>query len=103
MGSYVINTIKILTLNPGESELQVKEIDNTLKELQSIVGGYIEVVNIGNNCIIICNEEGKILNLKPNILFGNDVIVGTIIFSKFNDEGEFISLDDEDIEFIKNI
>ena len=55
------------------------DIENTLEKLQEIVGGYIETVPIGQY-VIICNEEGKLRNLKPNRKIGHDLIVGTFIF-----------------------
>ena len=56
--------MKILVLSNGE--LKEKDIDNTLEELQKIVGGYIEFPFLGNrfrdNVIdAIINEEGKFI------------------------------------------
>ena len=42
------------------------EIPNTLKALQSIVGGYIETVTVSADLCIICNEEGRIRELAHN-------------------------------------
>lgn len=33
--------------------------DFTLRELQSIVGGYIELVRLGNDNVMVINEEAK--------------------------------------------
>ena len=33
--------------------------DFTLRELQSIVGGYIELVRLGNGNVMVINEEAK--------------------------------------------
>lgn len=68
-----------------------------LDELQRIVGGYIEVVQVGvyaDGCItaleMYVNEEGKLKNLPVNnlatMLYQNirateDVIVGTVLVS----------------------
>ena len=38
----------------------------TLEELQSIVGGYIEVIRLPDERILIVNEEGRLRNLPPN-------------------------------------
>lgn len=38
----------------------------TLKEMQDAVGGYIEVVYDDDEMQIICNEEGKMLDLPEN-------------------------------------
>ena len=39
-----------------------------LKELQKIVGGYIEVVDLGNEQLMVVNEEGKINGLPYNYM-----------------------------------
>ncbi|MBQ8994498.1 MAG: DUF3846 domain-containing protein [Oscillospiraceae bacterium] len=53
-------------LKPVGGTPEVKTIENTLEELQRIVGGYIEVVDIGSHTVIICNEEGKIRSEPKN-------------------------------------
>jgi hypothetical protein len=40
--------------------------DNLLKQLQALVGGYVEVVNLGYGKILLVNEEGLLENLPPN-------------------------------------
>lgn len=58
----------------------------TLKEMQEIVGGYIEFIYLPNNKILVVNEEGKLNNLPVNeiatfIYFPiiRDVIVGNVL------------------------
>ena len=61
--------------------------DYSLKELKEFVGGYIEIIKLGNNRLMVINEEGKLYNLPLNIkatgiiqLHGrNDVIVGNAL------------------------
>lgn len=38
----------------------------TLEELQGFVKGYIELVYLHDNLIIVCNEEAKLHDLKMN-------------------------------------
>ena len=66
-------------------------IDNTLKAFQKVVGGYIEVVTLERNTVIVCNEEG-LLNWMPYncTIDGND-FAGTIIMVKEDGE-EFASI-----------
>ena len=47
---------------------RVEEVGNTLKDLQQAVGGSIEVVpaELGDDALVICNEEGKVNGLTPN-------------------------------------
>lgn len=40
--------------------------DFTLEELQEFVGGYIEVINIDKDTIMVLNEEGMMLGLPYN-------------------------------------
>ena len=38
----------------------------TLKEMQDAVGGYIEIVYDDGDMQIVCNEEGKLMDLPEN-------------------------------------
>lgn len=40
--------------------------DFSLEELQGFVGGYIEIVKVGNNRVMVVNEEGKLYRLPLN-------------------------------------
>ena len=79
----------------------VKEIPNELKAMQELVGGYIETAPLINGLIIVCNEEGMILNLPINNnlglnIFGNFFVVRTNL-------GEFASINDKDIEILNQM
>ena len=54
------------------------------------MGGYIEVLTLNGNEIMVVNEEGKINNLPLNLqateLFGLDVIVGDVLVCKDSEE-----------------
>lgn len=104
--------MKVLVLSNGE--LKEKEIDNTLEELQKIVGGYIEFPFLGNkfkdNVIdVIINEEGKFIEgLKPEIAVVSekvgsimDIVYGNCIFASHDREGNTIALTDKQIEIVK--
>ena len=81
---------------------KVKIIKNTLEEKQELVQGLIEVIPY-NDMLLICNEEGKILNLEPNVIFDFDYIAGDCFFFFFDyKRGDFKSLTMEEIEFAKN-
>lgn len=62
----------------------------TLEEMQGIVGGYIQIINLGNGNVMVINEDGKLLNLPKNAhatiiahqhkaIFPLDYIVGTAL------------------------
>lgn len=40
----------------------------TLEELKSVVGGYIEIVQLTEDYLMVINEEGKLLNLPINVI-----------------------------------
>lgn len=103
--------MKVLVLS--NNELKEKEIENTLEELQKIVGGYIEFPLISHrfkeNIIdAIINEEGKFIEgLKPEIAIIDgktkqvlDVVFGNCIFASHDKEGNTIALNDEQIKII---
>lgn len=103
--------MKVLVLSNGQ--LEVKDIDNTLEELQKIVGGYIEFPFLGNkfkdNVIdVIINEEGKFVKgLRPEIAIVNekvgnilDIVYGNCIFASHDNEGNTIALTDEQIKVV---
>ena len=72
-------------------EVKPKDKFFSLKELQKFVGGYIEIVSLGDGTKLICNEEGKLDGLVVNhpamvaarehgwTLFPDDYLVGNIL------------------------
>lgn len=91
--------IKVLIVEPAYDPY-VKEIYNTLQEKQKIVGGLIEFIALENNVDLICNDEGKMLNLEMNKIITNDVICGTFIIAG-QEKGNTISLTEEQIKKYK--
>ena len=71
--------MKIVVKKVGQKP-EVKEINGELHEMQEIVGGYIECINIVENILCVCNEEGKLMGLLPNLVFNRDIIVGYVFF-----------------------
>lgn len=55
----------------------------TLEELQTYVGGYVEMITLPDGKKMIMNEEGRINNLKINpqasILTSGITIVGDVV------------------------
>ena len=106
--------MKMIIKNPGEKHL-IKEMDDNLKLLQDMLGGYIEYPYIEplhkQNIAMIVNEEGKLFNLPPSILLIHDgevcdMIAGSAIFVglKYTEEGiENTDLTNEQIEFINKL
>lgn len=94
--------MKILRVQPLRRP-EVIEIKHTLDNLQKEVGGDIEAIYPWeDNAAIICNEEGKYLNLPLNRALkdqnGNiyDIVAGTFLIVGLGEEN-FISLTDKQI------
>lgn len=81
---YDRDIIMAVIKKPGEIA-EMKKIPNTLEAFQETVGGYIETVTLASYCIIICNEEGRLLGLPFNCkicgmsFYGPIALVGSTI------------------------
>lgn len=54
--------VKVIRKRPGEAP-ELIDIPNALEALQKEVGGYIETYTFAKNACIVCNEEGRLLDL----------------------------------------
>lgn len=72
--------ISVLIKEPGKSPRHVW-IENSLKNLQQTVGGYIEVLRIATDGVIICNEEGRLMGLPYCCTVADVDFVGTIVLA----------------------
>lgn len=94
---YKEEQIRVLVVAPLQKPV-IKMIENTLEAQQEIVEGDIEYINIEDDAVLVCNEEGKLMNLQANRRVGYDVIAG-IFFIAHDDGSEYLkSLTDEQIE-----
>lgn len=94
---YKEEQIRVLVVAPLQKPV-IKMIENTLEAQQEIVEGDIEYINIEDDAVLVCNEEGKLMNLQANRRVGYDVIAG-IFFIAHDDGSEYLkSLKDEQIE-----
>lgn len=85
-------------------EPEEMEIEDTLEAKQALVDGLIEVVYVSEGLLLICNEEGKLDGLLPNLVFEFDYIAGDCFFIGDDYEnGDFKSLTDEQIEEVKEL
>lgn len=74
------NSIKVLKKEPGKAP-EIVTIDGSLSSMQDIVGGYLEVLPLPRcRAIMVCNEEGRMLELPHNLTLMGRHIVGTIFF-----------------------
>ena len=74
---------------------ELVEVDNTLKSLQTEVGGHIETVTIASDVVVICNEEGVPLGMPYNCRFVGVDFVGTILVVG-RDRDEFCDVPEAD-------
>ena len=58
--------MQVLIVEP-ERRPEVREIDDSLAEMQGIVGGFIQpVYPFEDSVALVCNEEGKFMDLPAN-------------------------------------
>lgn len=72
-------TVRVLVVPVGRPP-EVHEIPNTLEAAQSIVGGYIEAVSVGDDSGVmgLCNENGRSMGLPRNRIVLGDFFVARV-------------------------
>lgn len=101
--------MKVLVVEPMKP-CEVREIPDTLEAMQALVGGDIEAVtSLRYASAIICNENGKLLDLPHNRplldesgLLPLDILHGTFFITGMSGE-HFVSLTDEQIHRYKDL
>lgn len=100
--------IKALKIAPLE-KTEVCYVKNELRALQEAVSigadyvGLIEILDLDERTCILCNEEGKLINLMPNRRVGDDIICGVFYVVGQDREGNLTSLTDEQIEHYSEV
>ncbi len=97
--------MQVLVVEP-ERRPEVKEIDGSLKSMQEIVGGLIQpVYPFDDPVALVCNDEGKLMNLPANRALRDeasgmyDIVCGTFFLCGAPPESDhFIGLTPEQIE-----
>jgi hypothetical protein len=84
-------------LIPVQQEPKVIIVEDNFREMQKLVGGYIEYFQLDSNTNAILNEEGKINGMEGNRLVGNEIICGDFLVVGDNGMGESASLTDEQV------
>ena len=96
--------IKVLMVEPGKAPT-VTTLKNELRSLQEAVSigaehvGYIEIIGIDDDVCILCNEEGKLINLEPNRRFYQDILCGVFYVTGEDSDGNLTSLPEKYIEY----
>lgn len=78
------NQIRVLLVQPGKYPKEIK-IDGSLESMQSVVGGNIEeYMPFEDEVALVCNEEGKFLDLPLNrAVYGEEKEMLDIIAGDF--------------------
>ena len=105
MGNFVSGYIMRVSDDGVNYQGYLADIENTLEEFQSIVAGNIEVIRISYDVLAVLNECGKFNGFNPSRLWKVndylDVIHGNIVCVRSDNDGNFVSIQDEDITVIK--
>lgn len=78
-------TIKVLKISPGKMPEAI-EIEDELSALQAAVGGYVESVTFSPDMVVLCNGDGRRLNLRSNCMIGGICFVGDILITGKQDD-----------------
>ena len=97
--------MRVLVVEP-ERRPEVREIEDSLKAMQEIVGGLIQpIYPFDEPVALLCNDEGKMLNLPMNRGLRDkngqiyDIVSGTFFLcGASTDNDHFTSLTTEQIE-----
>lgn len=93
--------IRVIYKQPA-APAQIVEIPNTLAALQEAVGGYIEAVTLTEDTAMICNEEGRLKGMAPNLTLCGVEFVGPILMVGV-DQDEFVDLGEAAVEFFMGV
>jgi hypothetical protein len=103
-----MENIRAMVVKADSEALTVTEhFEHSLENLQKAVGGYIEAVRITDSIVMWVNEEGKLNDLAPNFNLNGvgdmllDVVVGDVVITGCNGEGDTLSLSYDNVEELK--
>lgn len=95
--------MRILYVGSEPRDIHIRHIDGSLKAMQEIVGGYIEPAAPAQvraqGLEMLVNADGIMSGLPCNSNLFPFFFVGNAFFVRVNKD-EFVSLTDEDIEFL---
>lgn len=96
--------MRVLVVEPKRRP-EVREIDDSLKAMQDIVGGLIQPIYLENSAVLVCNDESKLLDLPANRGLRDkngqlcDIVCGTFFLCNAPpDSDHFTSLTPEQVE-----
>ena len=99
--------VGMMRVQEGQArQIYIDEIENDLGAYQKYVGGLIQCIGLTDDIEIICNDEGKLMNLPINRAWfyeGEmiDIFTGDILACRTDMDGNFDDIREEDIDEIK--
>jgi hypothetical protein len=83
----------------GSKEILRRTAPLELKELQTLVGGYIEAVKLTpkSNVMMMVNEEGRLMDLPPNPHCPG--VLGNVVVGKMQG-AQFVGLNDAEMQVL---
>lgn len=95
--------IKVIVKDPGKDP-EVMEIQNDLKVLQELVGGYVQSVTMADDLMMLMDDDGRMKGKNANVFFTkyDDFIFGPVVFTGVNGK-EFASISDKYLEGIPGV
>lgn len=72
--------MRVIKKEPGKKP-EVVDIENSLEEIERLIGGNVAVVPIADDVVILCNADGKEKNMPYNV---NVPFFGTVMVSGVN-------------------
>jgi len=101
-------SIRVLKVEPHKRP-EVVFLENHLTALQEAVSigaeyrGLIELVNLSKDACILCNEEGKLINLEPNRRLGRDILCGVFYVTGQTEDGDLASLSEPEMQYYMDL
>ena len=90
------NLLRVVYVEPNRPAYET-EIGSDLHSQQKAVGGLIELVNMGNGCFLVCNDEGKLMGMEGNRRIGNGSVIAGPFFIVGDGGEDFCSLTDSQV------
>jgi hypothetical protein len=87
---------KVLVASPGEGV----SLQQMTHELNELVGGSLQCVQLENNYILYCNHDGNVLDLPANPFFARGIVKGAFVISKTDQNGNNLGLSSNDCAFV---
>ena len=97
--------MRVIVIEPKKKPM-VQDIGSDLESMQKIVGGFIQAIYpFEEPVVLICNEEGKLMNLPLNRALRNDagevydIVSGTFFLCAAPlDSDRFVGLTDQQVK-----